>query len=191
MVQNAANSKTKISALADKISGIFVPTILAISLIVFICWLVFGQGVVNTLPNDDLLTYAFNRAISVLVIACPCALGLATPVAIMVGSGKGAKNGILFKNALSLEETGKLDFIVLDKTGTITKGNPEVTDIYPFEGVEEETLLQFAYSLENQSEHPLAKAIQKKAKERNLSLLTTTSFETLPGYGIHARKRSF
>ena len=186
MVQNAANSKTKISALADKISGIFVPTILAISLIVFICWLVFGQGVVNALPNDDLLTYAFNRAISVLVIACPCALGLATPVAIMVGSGKGAKNGILFKNALSLEETGKLDFIVLDKTGTITKGNPEVTDIHPFEGVEEETLLQFAYSLENQSEHPLAKAIQKKAKERNLSLLTTTSFETLPGYGIHA-----
>ena len=187
MVQNAANSKTKISALADKISGVFVPTILGISLIVFVCWLIFGQGVVDSLPNDDLVTYAFNRAISVLVIACPCALGLATPVAIMVGSGKGAKNGILFKNALSLEETGKLDFVVLDKTGTITKGNPEVSDIHAFEGIKEENLFQFAYSLENQSEHPLAKAIKRKAQEEGIKLLPISSFEALPGYGIRAK----
>ena len=176
LVEEASSSKAPISLLADKVSAIFVPLILCISLLTFILNMIFSN-------NFEL---SFNFAITVVVIACPCALGLATPVAIMVGSGKGAKNGILFKNALSLEETGKLDFIVLDKTGTITKGNPEVTDIHPFEGVEEETLLQFAYSLENQSEHPLAKAIQKKAKERNLSLLTTTSFETLPGYGIHA-----
>lgn len=187
MVQNAANSKTKISALADKISGVFVPAILGVSLLVFVCWLIFGKGVVDSLPNDDLLTYAFNRAISVLVIACPCALGLATPVAIMVGSGKGAKNGILFKNALSLEETGKLDFIVLDKTGTITKGNPEVSDVLPFKGIEEESLLQFAYSLENQSEHPLAKAIKRKAQEKGIKLLPISSFEALPGYGIHGK----
>ena len=187
MVQNAANSKTKISALADKISGVFVPAILGVSLLVFVCWLIFGKGVVDSLPNDDLLTYAFNRAISVLVIACPCALGLATPVAIMVGSGKGAKNGILFKNALSLEETGKLDFIVLDKTGTITKGNPEVSDVLPFKGIEEESLLQFAYSLENQSEHPLAKAIKRKAQEKVIKLLPISSFEALPGYGIHGK----
>lgn len=187
MVQNAANSKTKISALADKISGIFVPTILGISLVVLICWLIFGRGVVDTLPNDDLVTYAFNRAISVLVIACPCALGLATPVAIMVGSGKGAKNGILFKNALSLEETGKLDFVVLDKTGTITKGNPEVTDIKLFGEAKEEELLELAYALENKSEHPLAKAIKKKALENNISLIETSSFETLPGCGIKAK----
>lgn len=187
MVQNAANSKTKISALADKISGIFVPTILGISLIVFVCWLIFGQGVVDTLPNDDLVTYAFNRAISVLVIACPCALGLATPVAIMVGSGRAAKNGILFKNALSLEETGKLDFVVLDKTGTITKGNPEVTDIHPFGGANDEALLQFAYSLESSSEHPLAKAVKRKAKEGKIEVLPVSSFEALPGYGVHAK----
>ncbi len=186
MVQNAANSKTKISALADKISGIFVPTILAISLIVLICWLIFGGNVVEGLPNDDLVTYAFNRAISVLVIACPCALGLATPVAIMVGSGKAAKNGILFKNASSLEETGKLDFVILDKTGTITKGDPEVTDIYLFDGIEEDEFLQIAYSLENNSEHPLAKAIKKKAQERQISLLEISSFEMLPGCGIKA-----
>ncbi len=185
MVQNAANSKTKISALADKISGIFVPTILGISLIVLICWLIFGKGVVDTLPNDDLVTYAFNRAISVLVIACPCALGLATPVAIMVGSGKAAKNGILFKNAISIEETGKLDYVVLDKTGTITKGNPAVSDILPFEGGEEE-LLKFALSLENKSEHPLAKAIKEKANSLNITSLETSSFEALPGFGLKA-----
>ena len=183
MVQNAANSKTKISALADKISGIFVPTILGISLIVLVCWLIFGKGVVDALPNDDLVTYAFNRAISVLVIACPCALGLATPVAIMVGSGKGAKNGILFKNAISIEETGKLDFIVLDKTGTITKGNPAVTDIIPFEG-DENALLTFAISLEDKSEHPLAKAIKEKATSLNLKPLEIVSFKALPGFGL-------
>ncbi len=187
MVENAANSKTKISALADKISGIFVPTILGISLVVLICWLVFGQGVVDTLPNDDLVTYAFNRAISVLVIACPCALGLATPVAIMVGSGKGAKNGILFKNAVSIEETGKLDFIVLDKTGTITKGKPTVTDIIPFNNIKEEELLSFAYSLENKSEHPLAKAITSKASSLNVHLDDVSSFMALPGFGLEAQ----
>ena len=187
MVQNAANSKTKISVLADKISGIFVPTILGISLVVLICWLIFGQGVVNTLPNDDLVTYAFNRAISVLVIACPCALGLATPVAIMVGSGKGAKNGILFKNASSIEETGKLDFIVLDKTGTITKGKPTVTDTIPFNNIKEEELLSFAYSLEIKSEHPLAKAITSKVSSLNIPLDNVSSFMALPGYGLEAQ----
>lgn len=186
MVQNAANSKTKISALADKISGIFVPTILSISLIVLVCWLIFGKGVVDTLPNDDLVTYAFNRAISVLVIACPCALGLATPVAIMVGSGKAAKNGILFKNAISIEETGKLDFIVLDKTGTITKGHPSVTDIIPFDETKEEDLLAFASSIERKSEHPLAKAINDKAASLNLNSEEVLSFKALPGYGLEA-----
>ncbi len=186
MVENAANTKTKISALADKISGIFVPTILAISLIVLVCWLIFGKGVVETLPNDDLVTYAFNRAISVLVIACPCALGLATPVAIMVGSGKGAKNGILFKNAISIEETGKLDFIVLDKTGTITKGNPAVKDIYPFNNISEEELISFAYSLENKSEHPIAKAIKNKAITLNLQLREVEYYKALPGFGLEA-----
>ncbi len=186
MVENAANTKTKISALADKISGIFVPTILAISLIVLVCWLIFGKGVVETLPNDDLVTYAFNRAISVLVIACPCALGLATPVAIMVGSGKGAKNGILFKNAISIEETGKLDFIVLDKTGTITKGNPAVKDIYPFNNINEEELISFAYSLENKSEHPIAKAIKNKAITLKLQLKEVEYYKALPGFGLEA-----
>ncbi len=186
MVQNAANSKTKISALADKISGIFVPTILFISLIVLVCWLIFGKGVVDILPNDDLVTYAFNRAISVLVIACPCALGLATPVAIMVGSGKAAKNGILFKNAISIEETGKLDFIVLDKTGTITKGHPSVTDIIPFDETKEEDLLAFASSIERKSEHPLAKAINDKAASLNLNYEEVSSFKALPGYGLEA-----
>ena len=186
MVQTAAGTKTKVSALADKISGIFVPTILAISVIVFVCWLIFGQGVVSNLENETLISYSLNRAISVLVIACPCALGLATPVAIMVGNGKGAKNGILFKNASALEETGKVDFIVLDKTGTITEGKPVVTDVCPSEGTNEDRLLEIAASLEEKSEHPLAKAIQAKARERNIALLETTSFQALPGYGAKA-----
>lgn len=184
MVQNAQNGKTKISALADKISGIFVPTILGIAIVVFACWLIFGQGVVNTLENETLLSYAINRAISVLVIACPCALGLATPVAIMVGSGKAAKNGILFKNSISLEETGKVKFVVLDKTGTITKGKPTVTDIYPLNGAKESELTSLAYSLEKKSEHPLAKAIVAKAESSDIASLEISSFQSLPGYGI-------
>ena len=187
MVQNAQNGKTKLSALADKISGIFVPAILGIALVVFACWLIFGQGVVDTLPNETLLSYAINRAISVLVIACPCALGLATPVAIMVGSGKGAKNGILFKNSISLEETGKVKFIVLDKTGTITKGKPVVTDICPLNGTNEDELLSVAVSLEGQSEHPLAKAILAKGEEKHINVCPVSSFKTLPGYGIEGK----
>jgi len=174
MVQNAAASKAEISKLADKVSGVFVPVVIAISLATGLLWLLLGEGT----------SFALARAVSVLVISCPCALGLATPVAIMVGSGKGAKNGILFKTAAALEMTGKADFVVLDKTGTITEGRPRVTDIMPAAGIEEETLLLSAAALEAKSEHPLAAAIKREAKERGLSLSNVHDFQALPGHGI-------
>ena len=156
MVSDAAATKAPIAKIADKVSGIFVPVVIGIAIVVFLIWLLVGQT-----PG-----YSLARAISVLVISCPCALGLATPVAIMVGNGVGARNGILFKTAVSLEETGKMDIVVLDKTGTITKGEPEVTDIIAVEGFDGEILLKVAYVLEKMSEHPLAKAIVKEAEYR-------------------------
>ena len=181
MVENASNTKTKISAIADKVSGIFVPTILGIALFVFLFWMILGGDFVRSL-GDEAITpvgYAIERAVAVLVIACPCALGLATPVAIMVGNGKAAKNGILFKTASALEETGKMNFAVLDKTGTLTKGEPYVTAIFG-----EKELLRVAYSLEKGSEHPLALAIRKKALEEGLESYEVSSFSALPGAGV-------
>lgn len=171
MVSDAAATKAPIAKIADKVSGVFVPIVIAIAVVVLIIWLVLGESV----------GFALTRAISVLVISCPCALGLATPVAIMVGNGKGAKNGILFKTATSLEMAGRTQIVALDKTGTITKGEPEVTDI-----IGDETLLQIAYSLEKKSEHPLAKAIVKSAEEAKVTALETTEFEILPGGGLIA-----
>ena len=186
MVEQASMTKTKISRLADKVSGIFVPTVLGIALLVFLGWIVLGGDYIASLgsPFDDRFAYSLERAISVLVVACPCALGLATPVAIMVGSGKGAKNGILFKTASSLEETGKIDFVVLDKTGTLTNGAPVVTDVCPFEGANEEELLSIAYALESLSEHPLAKAIRAEAEKRGVAVLPVEGFSALPGFGV-------
>ena len=149
MVSDAAATKAPIAKVADKVSGVFVPAILAIAAVIFVVWMALGR------PFSD----AQSRAIAVLVISCPCAMGLATPVAIMVGNGKGARNGVLFKNAVSLEETGKTDVVVLDKTGTVTTGEPKVTDLVPAEGVDERELLTLAYALERRSEHPLAKAV--------------------------------
>ncbi len=187
MVEEASSTKTKISAIADKVAGIFVPVVITIALIVFVCWLIFGGNFVTSLNDGTTtLTYAIERAIAVLVISCPCALGLATPVAIMVGNGKGAKNGILFKTASALEETGKMEYIVLDKTGTITKGQPSVTDIEAFH-VSEEELLTIAASLEAKSEHPLAKAIVQKAKDKQLSLLECLDFKAMIGHGIEGK----
>ncbi|MBR6799546.1 MAG: heavy metal translocating P-type ATPase [Firmicutes bacterium] len=177
MVSDAAATKAPIAKVADKVSGIFVPVVIAIAFITAIVWLLTGQPV----------GYALARGISVLVISCPCALGLATPVAIMVGSGKGAKNGILFKTAVSLEETGKAQIIALDKTGTITKGEPRVTDIIPAAGVSEEELLMLAYSLEIKSEHPLAKAVVDEAKTRNIAPFDVEEFIILPGNGLTAK----
>ncbi|MDE7394670.1 MAG: heavy metal translocating P-type ATPase, partial [Clostridiales bacterium] len=154
MVSDAAATKAPIAKIADKVSGVFVPAVMGIALVTFIVWLFVGHFVVG---------YALARAISVLVISCPCALGLATPVAVMVGNGKGAKNGILFKTAASLEITGKAQYVVLDKTGTITQGTPQVTDVVPA-AVSENELLKLAYSLERKSEHPLARAIIKSAE---------------------------
>ena len=159
LVEEAGASKAPIAKLADQISGIFVPAVITIALITFILWL--------TLGNKD-FHFALNCAISVLVISCPCALGLATPVAIMVGNGMGAKHGIMFKTAVSLEETGKTQIIALDKTGTITSGKPQVTDMVPVEGISEEELLSIAYALEKKSEHPLAHAILQKAEEAQI-----------------------
>ena len=176
MVSDAAASKAPIAKIADKVSGIFVPAVITIAVITAIVWLLCGQSA----------GYALARAISVLVISCPCALGLATPVAIMVGNGVGAKNGILFKNASSLEETGKIEIIALDKTGTITTGEPEVTDIIPACGMTKESLLSLAYSLECKSEHPLATAIVKKAEQDRHTLQESSAFETFPGNGIKA-----
>ena len=176
MVKDASATKAPIAKIADKVSGVFVPVVMTISLITLIVWLLIGQ----TFP------YALARAISVLVISCPCALGLATPVAIMVGNGLGAKNGILFKTAVSLEEAGKVKIIALDKTGTITKGEPKVTDICPADGVSEEELLQTAFSLEQKSEHPLAKAVCDYGTEHALKADDVSDFTALPGNGLTA-----
>lgn len=184
MVEDASGTKTKISEIADKVAGVFVPVVLGIALLVFLFWMIFGSDFVSHLDSTTLLTYSLERAISVLVISCPCALGLATPVAIMVGNGKGAKNGILFKTAKALEETGKIDYVVLDKTGTITKGEPNVTDSYALE--EENGLWEVAYALEAKSEHPLAKAIRKKAVEKKVALKEALDFKAMPGLGVEA-----
>ena len=173
LVSDASATKAPIAKLADRVSGVFVPTVIVIAIITFIVWLI--------VPKP--FGYALSRAISVLVISCPCALGLATPVAIMVGNGKGAKNGILFKTAVSLEEAGKTQIVVLDKTGTITEGKPKVTDVIPV-GVSENDLLQLAYSLEIKSEHPLAKAIVEKAEKMQISSLDVTNFESKTGNGL-------
>ena len=174
MVSDAAATKAPIAKIADRVSGIFVPAVITIAVITTIVWLLTGQT----------FGYALARGVSVLVISCPCALGLATPVAIMVGNGMGAKNGILFKTAVSLEETGKVQIVALDKTGTITSGQPEVTDILPAEGFSEEQLLTLAFSLEQKSEHPLAKAVLKKAEERKLHASDISDFHALPGNGL-------
>ncbi len=176
MVSDAAATKAPIAKVADKVSGIFVPAVITIAVITTFGWLLLGESI----------GFAIARGISVLVISCPCALGLATPVAIMVGNGMGAKNGILFKTAVSLEETGKVQIVALDKTGTITNGEPKVTDMIPVEGVTEEELLSMAYALEKKSEHPLAKAILLKAEERGLKAEEVTDFRALPGNGLSA-----
>ncbi len=176
MVENAAATKAPIAKIADKVSGIFVPTVITIAVLDFIIWMI---------ARGD-FGFALARAISVLVISCPCALGLATPVAIMVGSGLGARNGILFKTAASLEATGNTDFVVLDKTGTVTQGKPQVTQIVPTRGISEEELLQLACSLENYSEHPLARAIAAKAQEQGITPQEVTDFSALPGHGVRA-----
>ncbi|MCO7145001.1 heavy metal translocating P-type ATPase [Coprococcus catus] len=176
MVSDAAATKAPIAKIADKVSGVFVPAVITIAVITMIVWLLAGESV----------GFALARGISVLVISCPCALGLATPVAIMVGNGMGAKNGILFKTAVSLEETGKVQIVALDKTGTITNGEPVVTDMVPAEGVTEESLLALAASLEKRSEHPLAKAILKYVGEQQLTVEDVSEFEALPGNGLTA-----
>ena len=174
MVEDASSSKAPIAKIADKVSGIFVPTVIGISIVTFIVW--------SALDKE--LGFSLTRAISVLVISCPCALGLATPVSIMVGSGVGAKNGILFKNATSLEEAGKIKVIALDKTGTITQGTPKVTDIICAYGVDENEFLTLAYSLEKQSEHPLSRAIIEYGDEKNISFLPTSDFMAVAGNGL-------
>ena len=176
MVSDASATKAPIAKVADKVSGVFVPTVIAIALITTAVWLALGQGI----------GFALARGISVLVISCPCALGLATPVAIMVGSGLGAKHGLLFKTASSLEVTGQVENVVLDKTGTITAGTPEITDILPASGIEERELLLFAASLESKSEHPLAKAILSRSQAEGLELKETAEFQALPGNGLTA-----
>ncbi|MBR3345457.1 MAG: heavy metal translocating P-type ATPase, partial [Solobacterium sp.] len=175
MVSDAAATKAPIARIADKVSGVFVPAVIVIALITAIGWLLAGQS----------FSFALARGISVLVISCPCALGLATPVAIMVGNGMGAKNGILFKTSESLEQAGKVQIVALDKTGTITEGTPKVTDILP-NGIDAKRLLELAYALEAKSEHPLARAITQRAKEEGLSLQESEDFITLPGNGLQA-----
>ncbi|MBQ8164098.1 MAG: heavy metal translocating P-type ATPase [Clostridia bacterium] len=177
MVSDASASKAPIAKIADKVSGIFVPTVITIAVIATVIWLIATGGNIG---------YSLERGISVLVISCPCALGLATPVAIMVGNGIGAKNGILFKTAESLEQAGKVSIVVLDKTGTVTKGKPQVTDIIPFENDEAE-LLRIAYSAEKKSEHPLSLAIVEKGEEVCVKGYETTEFEALLGNGIYAK----
>lgn len=176
MVSDAAATKAPIAKIADRVSGVFVPMVITIAVLTIIVWLIAGQSI----------GFALSRGIAVLVISCPCALGLATPVAIMVGNGMGARNGIMFKTAVSLEETGKMQIVALDKTGTITSGEPKVTDIIPAAGVTEEVLLKYAYALENKSEHPLARAILEKAKEENAGIEEVTGFQALPGNGLTA-----
>lgn len=179
MVSDAAATKAPIAKVADKVSGIFVPAVIGIALLTTIAWLIFGG-------EKATVGYALARGISVLVISCPCALGLATPVAIMVGNGMGAKKGILFKTAVSLEETGKMEIVALDKTGTITTGEPKVTDILPADGLTETDLLTMAYALEKKSEHPLARAILQKAEEAGLQADEVFDFAALPGNGLRA-----
>ena len=176
MVSDVAATKAPIAKVADKVSGVFVPAVIIILIITAIVWLLIGQT-----PG-----FALARAISVLVISCPCALGLATPVAIMVGNGMGAKNGILFKTAVSLEKMGKTQIVALDKTGTITQGKPKVTDIIPVNGRSEKELLSIAYALEKKSEHPLARAINQKAEQDGLKANEVEQFKSLPGNGLTA-----
>ena len=176
MVSDAAATKAPIAKVADKVSGVFVPAVIVIAAITVTAWLISGQTV----------GYALARGISVLVISCPCALGLATPVAIMVGNGLGAKNGILFKTAVSLEEAGKAQIVALDKTGTITQGEPMVTDIIPASGRSEKELLSMAYALEKKSEHPLARAITQRAEQEGLTADEAEQFKALPGNGLTA-----
>jgi len=174
MVSDAAATKAPIAKVADKVSGVFVPAVISIAIVTIIVWLLVGAD----------FGFALARGVSVLVISCPCALGLATPVAIMVGNGVGAKNGVLFKTAVSLEETGKVDIVALDKTGTITQGEPKVTDIIPGEGISEDTLIQTALSLELKSEHPLAKAIVAYGEEQQITVLAADEFQAMPGNGL-------
>lgn len=177
MVSDASATKAPIAKVADKVSGVFVPIVISIAVVTIIVWLLCGATFGNALV----------RGISVLVISCPCALGLATPVAIMVGNGVGAKNGILFKNATSLETTGKVSYVLLDKTGTITNGTPVVADIIPSENYTQDDLLSYASSLESKSEHPLAKAVVQKAIDSNIKTLDTTDFKSLTGNGVSAK----
>ena len=174
MVSDAAATKAPIAKVADKVSGVFVPAVIGIAIVTFFVWLIVGQT----------FGFALARAISVLVISCPCALGLATPVAIMVGNGMGAKHGIMFKTAVSLEETGKMQIVALDKTGTITSGEPKVTDVLPVEGISEEELLEMAYALEKKSEHPLARAILEEAEKRNMLAKEIKEFRAVAGNGL-------
>ena len=174
MVSDAAATKAPIAKVADKVSGVFVPAVISIAIVTIIVWLLVGQD----------FGFALARGISVLVISCPCALGLATPVAIMVGNGVGAKNGVLFKTAVSLEETGKVDIVALDKTGTITQGEPKVTDMIPGEGITKDTLMQTALALELKSEHPLAKAIVAYGEEQQITVSAADDFQAMPGNGL-------
>lgn len=176
MVSDAAATKAPIAKVADRVSGVFVPIVIGIAAVTIAVWLLAGASV----------GFALARGISVLVISCPCALGLATPVAIMVGNGMGAKNGIMFKTAVALEETGKVDIVALDKTGTITSGEPKVTDLLPVSGIMEEMLLSYAYALEQKSEHPLAAAVIREAKERKLPDREVECFQAVPGNGLTA-----
>ena len=176
MVENASATKAPIAKIADKVSSVFVPTVMAIALVAGVAWLISSRP----------FSFALARAISVLVISCPCALGLATPVAIMVGSGMGAKHGVLFKTATALEQTGKTQIVVLDKTGTLTQGKPQVTDIVPADGFNNDSLLKLAASLESKSEHPLAAAITRKAGESNIIADEAQGFSALPGHGVSA-----
>ena len=176
MVSDASATKAPIAKLADKVSGIFVPVVIGIALVTIAVWLLCGQSV----------GYSLARGISVLVISCPCALGLATPVAIMVGNGVGAKNGILFKTAVSLEQTGKVSIVALDKTGTITKGEPAVTDVLPAQGITQTELLEYASALESKSEHPLAAAVMKYAEAQSITPGSSEEFTALPGNGLSA-----
>lgn len=177
LVRDAAATKAPVAKIADKVAGVFVPAVIVIAMVTFVIWMIVGQT----------LSFSLARAISVLVISCPCALGLATPVAIVVGSGLGARNGILFKTASALEAAGKLKTIALDKTGTITSGEPRVTDILPAEGYSESELVALAASIESGSEHPLARAIVQKAAEQGVSAFEVTGFSALPGKGVTAK----
>lgn len=177
MVENAAATKAPIAKVADKVSGVFVPAVIGIALVTFVVWMLVGET----------FGFALARAISVLVISCPCALGLATPVAIMVGSGLGAKNGVLFKTASALEAAGKTDFVILDKTGTVTEGKPQVTDLRPNENITKEELLAVAAALEEKSEHPLAKAVREHAQEEGLTYEPAAAFSAMPGHGVQGR----